>query len=505
MLENFHFIEPLWLLALLPLLPLAWALLRSGGGDNPWRRIVDARLLPILMGGKPRKTSRAAPWLATAGWIIAVLALANPTWQRKPQPVYQTTAATVVVLDLARSMNSRDLAPSRLVRARYKIEDVLARSAEGQTALVVYAGDAFTVSPLTRDAKTIRALLPVLDPSLMPADGSRADLGLLKAGQLLHQAGASSGVVLLIADAVAPDALAASERAAQRLKGDGYRVSVLGVGAEDGATLRNATDAARGDGAGNIAHPRMDVESLRALAQAGGGEYRSISDSGEALGALLRDEQRAQASGAIPADATAQGWKELGPYLSLLLLPLAALAFRRNWLVALVLLAGFALPPKPAQASTWDDLWLRPDQQAAKALAAGDYSKALELATSVDRRGSAEYKRGNYRMALEDFAGAKGADADYNRGNALAKLGQYPEAIAAYEQSLRENPANDDARVNKQAVEALFKVKVSAVRTANYVGKERRRGKFSGFRPDWKKAYVRLKAGEKMPEYVNSL
>ena len=57
----------------------------------------------------------------------------------------------------------------------------------------------------------------------------------------------------------------------------------------------------------------------------------------------------------------------------------------------------------------------------------------------------------------------------------------------------------------KEAVEALFKVKVSTVRTANYAGKERRRGKFTGFRPDWKKAYVRLKAGEKMPEYVNSL
>jgi large subunit ribosomal protein L23 len=57
----------------------------------------------------------------------------------------------------------------------------------------------------------------------------------------------------------------------------------------------------------------------------------------------------------------------------------------------------------------------------------------------------------------------------------------------------------------KQAVEALFKVKVSAVRTANVAGKERRRGKFSGFRPDWKKAYVRLKSGEKMPDYVNNL
>jgi large subunit ribosomal protein L23 len=57
----------------------------------------------------------------------------------------------------------------------------------------------------------------------------------------------------------------------------------------------------------------------------------------------------------------------------------------------------------------------------------------------------------------------------------------------------------------KQAVEALFKVKVRGVRTANMVGKERRRGKFSGYRPDWKKAYVRLKAGEKMPDYVNNL
>jgi large subunit ribosomal protein L23 len=57
----------------------------------------------------------------------------------------------------------------------------------------------------------------------------------------------------------------------------------------------------------------------------------------------------------------------------------------------------------------------------------------------------------------------------------------------------------------KQAVEALFKVKVSAVRTANFLGKERRRGKFTGFRPDWKKAYVRLKSGEKMPDYVNNL
>ena len=57
----------------------------------------------------------------------------------------------------------------------------------------------------------------------------------------------------------------------------------------------------------------------------------------------------------------------------------------------------------------------------------------------------------------------------------------------------------------KQAVQSIFKVKVDAVRTSNFQGKERRRGRFAGYRPDWKKAYVRLKAGEKMPEYAQNL
>src|SRR5260370_12245973 len=57
----------------------------------------------------------------------------------------------------------------------------------------------------------------------------------------------------------------------------------------------------------------------------------------------------------------------------------------------------------------------------------------------------------------------------------------------------------------KEAVQKIFKVKVDSVRTANFQGKERRRGKFAGYRPDWKKAYVKLKSGEKMPEYAANL
>jgi large subunit ribosomal protein L23 len=57
----------------------------------------------------------------------------------------------------------------------------------------------------------------------------------------------------------------------------------------------------------------------------------------------------------------------------------------------------------------------------------------------------------------------------------------------------------------REAVQQVFKVKVDSVRTANFEGKERRRGRYAGYRPDWKKAYVRLKSGEKMPEYAQNL
>ena len=57
----------------------------------------------------------------------------------------------------------------------------------------------------------------------------------------------------------------------------------------------------------------------------------------------------------------------------------------------------------------------------------------------------------------------------------------------------------------REAVQKIFKVRVESVRTANFQGKERRRGKFAGYRPDWKKAYVKLREGEKMPEYAQNL
>lgn len=452
MFGDFHFIQPLWLLALPPLAFLLWWLRHREHGENPWRRIVDSSLLPLLLDERNGKRARLPVRLLAAGWLLAVLALADPTWERQPQPLRQTESARVIVLDLSRSMLARDLKPSRLVRARFKVEDLLAFDEEGQTGLVVFAGDAFSVSPLTRDTETIRAQLKALDPSIMPSQGSRADLGLLKALELLKQAGVDSGQVILIADGVEGDR---ATGAAARLQAAGYTVSVLGIGTDEGAPIPDNRGGRLRDPLGKPVLARLDESALAAVAHAGEGRFTRLSGDSSDIAYLLGN--RPATGEAQPVDQLqAQKWKEQGPLLVLLLLPLAALAFRRGWLLLALLSVGTFIPPRPAMAFGWEDLWQRQDQRAAQALQQGDYEQAEKLADDPARRGSAHYRQGDFENAVRDFGATPGADAAYNRGNALARLGRYRDAISAYDKALETRPGMEDAQANRAAVEALL-------------------------------------------------
>ncbi|MDQ2696524.1 MAG: VWA domain-containing protein, partial [Pseudomonadota bacterium] len=225
MIADFHFLRPLWLLALLPLPLVLWQLRRAAGA-GAWRKVCDPHLLAQLLSDSQGGGRKIPLALLGIGWLLAVLALAGPVWSQYPLPVMQSRDALVIVLDLSRSMLAADLKPSRLVQARFKAADALERRREGQTGLVAFAGDAFAVAPLTTDSATLTALLPVLSPDIMPVQGSRADLGLEKAGELLD----GIGDVLLITDSADAAALAA----ARALRERGVTVSVLGVGTPAG-------------------------------------------------------------------------------------------------------------------------------------------------------------------------------------------------------------------------------------------------------------------------------
>jgi len=461
-LADFHFLRPLALLLVLAV-PLFWLLWRNARTHaGAWRSAVDAHLLPHLLERIDGAAGRGGLWLAAVLWTLASIALAGPAWEREPMPLYRNQAARVLALELAPTMLAQDEKPNRLARARYKLEDILTRSRDYQTALIGYAGDAFVAAPLTDDADTVRNLVDALDPATMPVSGNNTARAISAGVDLIEQAGLHRGEIILLADSSGSGAAAAARRAHDK----GITVSVLGIGNTNGAPVPLAQGDFLKDDGGNVVVARLDEAGLRAVAEAGGGRFATLTADAHDLDGVLADRVDASAradeaggDGSVVQTAESARWRDRGPWLLLLLAPLAVFGFRRGWLV--VFAVALCAPSPRVAAASLADLWQRPDQQAAAALARGDAKQAASVARSPDWRGGAAYRDGDYDSAAADYAKADGADGAYNKGNALAKLGRYDDALAAYDEALKLAPDMADAKANKQAIEEFQKQKQS--------------------------------------------
>lgn len=429
--DALQFARPAWLWALLVLPLLAWIWWRRRRNADAWRAAVDPHLLAHLLEARPDR--RGLPGLLA--WLLAgalaVLALAGPGWREAAVPLdTQGMTPLVIAIDLSTASTASDLPPSRLLQARAKLAQLLAQRGAGQVALVAYADDAFTVAPLTDDARNVALYLDALVPGIMPVDGQRADRAIAHATRLLRQGQALRGDILLVTGDADTAAVAEAGIAARM----GYRVSVLGLGTATGAAYRDA------DGA--LAHARLDAVALRALAVAGDGRYHALSIDDDDLRALgvLTPEATASA-GSAGSDASVRRVLDEGYWLLLPLLALVLLAFRRGSGFACVAVLALlpALLPVPVQA---------------QAPAATPWQRADQVADGRMRAGTSAYRGERYDEALKTWTGLPGADAAYNRGNALARLGRFDDAIAAYDEALSQQPGMADAVANRAAVEA---------------------------------------------------
>jgi Ca-activated chloride channel family protein len=446
---DFHFIRPEWLAAMPVVVVAAVLLARRQLGAGHWRDVIDPALMPHVLSRTPGRGVDWRWWLFGIAGVIAALAMAGPTWQRVDQPVFRAEQALVVALDLSRSMDAQDIAPSRLARARLKILGMLDRRDSGQTALLVYTANAFTVTPLTDDTDTIAALVNSLTTDIMPSRGSYPEVGIRKGQALLEQAGVGYGEVVLVTDSGSSPA---AEKAARDLRDAGFTLSILGVGTREGAPIPRLAGGFVTDNRGKIAVARLEERGLRDLAEAGGGRFAVLSPDDGDIDYLLSGEIRAAATASDDSLLSDQ-WREEGPWLVLLLLPLAALAFRKGWV--LVLLVFIAPLPQPAHASLWDDLWFNKNQQAQKALEAGSPADAAVLFEDTEWRAVARYRAGDYEGSAREFAERGDTRNLYNLGNAMAQHGEYDAAIDAYEEVLEQEPDNEDARYNLDFVRNL--------------------------------------------------
>lgn len=455
--SQFHFLRPEWLL-LIPIACLAsLALWRFGKlSENAWQQSIDPNLLSHLL---VKSTQQSSPlWLIplVLGFIIASLALAGPTWQKTPQPIEKNQDALVILVDLSLSMLSDDIKPNRLERTKLKLQDLLEQRNEGLTGLVAYAGDAHKVIPLTDDTRTITAILPALSPKIMPVPGSNLPAGILAATELLKDSNAHTGRILVVTDGIANNQI---DLVAEQL--EGYTLSILGVGTEQGAPIPLSSGYLK-DKSGAIVIPKLNWRELEAAAQSTQARLARLEFTDIDIKQLLPNTHT-NTSTSIQEERDFDQWQEQGPWLILLLLPIAALSFRRGWLLSLTLVSSlsFFSTPHAAYALSWDDLWSTKNQQGAKALETQDAEAAAKLFEDTQWKGSAAYKAGDYEQAINAFSGIPEPERTpsnhYNLGNALAKAGQLEAALDAYNHVLETQPEHTDAQHNKALIEELLK------------------------------------------------
>ncbi|MGB0361178.1 MAG: VWA domain-containing protein, partial [Endozoicomonas sp.] len=395
--SQFHFLRPLWLVALLPCFGFVWFFKKHQRAKDNWTNIISAELLPWLLEGEDFKPIRWPLSFLLLGWVISCIALSGPTWTKHPVPVSQKQNPLVVAIDLSYMMYAADMQPNRLTRARFKIQDLFNDRKEGLSAIVVYAGSSHTVAPLTGDNRTLNNLTRALSPAIMPMQGNNPLAAVHSAIDLLTQGSNEKGDILLVTGSV-------SEKQANEitslLNNKGIRLFILGVGTEQGAPIPLPDGGYLKDSQGTIVVPQLNASQLQSLASANDGQYRTMSINGSDLSALLSViDNDLLTDNKTVTDRDFDVWYDTGYWLVWLLISFALIGFRRGWLTLLMLLL---LPlSEDSMAIEWKDLWQTKDQQGQEALQAGDATKAAKLFSDKAWQAEALFQSQQYERAAQ--------------------------------------------------------------------------------------------------------
>nr|WP_319552464.1 VWA domain-containing protein [uncultured Vibrio sp.] len=428
---QFHFIRPLWLLALIPMFFLVW--LRWHEESKPsWKDILPVHLREVLTIGEHGWRKQLPLKLLMVNVFIAILICAGPSWQREASPFGEDKASMLVVLDNSDSMLQKDLPPSRLERSKQKVRDLLASRQGGKTGLVVFAGTAHVAMPITQDSAVFDPFLAAIDPEIMPVKGKLAEQALPFIDQQLQ--GLPGASVLLVTDGVNPVTISKYE---EYFADKPYQLLILAAGNPD-----------------IVSNNPMDLDSLQALANKANGRLVEVSVDNADIQQLNRYvERNMQLNG-----ESSMPWKDLGYALSFPIALIMLIWFRKGWLVQWCLIAmvtGSAMVPTDVWAENisikaeepqvvqevtafdkaaqwWWDLWLTPDQQGQRLFNKQEYLAAAKQFSDPLRKGTAYYYASEFELAHSAFLEMQNDPSEdvrdfglYNAASALARQREY--------------------------------------------------------------------------------
>jgi Ca-activated chloride channel homolog len=474
------FAQPLyfWLFALFPL--LAALFFRN---ERQRARLLDQLVAPRLrnrLAGSASVTKRRLRFtLLMLGAAAAVVAMAQPRWGYTWQERKQVGHDVIIAIDVSRSMLANDIAPTRLARTKLAAEDLLAQLRGSRVGLVAFAGVADLATPLTADfgavVQDVRALAPLTGHA---AGGTNIAAAIRIAAVAFGKGESDNRALVIFSDGEELDADGVTE--AESLKGK-VRIFTVGVGSPEGTVIALPGAAGRTEyvktPGGEIVKSRLDEDRLRAIAEAADGFYLPLSGGREQMLRLAKDGITAMSAQEIESQPQRKPIERYQWPLAVSIALLAASMLpgeRRRAAGGLAAALLFALAP-PASAKN----------PGVEAYEQGDYPAAIAaFSRQLERRpdhpglhfglGTAAFKAGDFDKALSAFSKAitstdpaLRAKAEYNLANTLAqrglaakekpaKLQEWRDAIAHYEEALRIEPANENAKFNRDAVRQLI-------------------------------------------------
>ncbi len=442
---QFHFIRPLWLLALFPMFLLLWMRWRQESKPS-WKDVLPTHLRDALTIGDRGWRKQLPLKLLMVTVTIAIIICAGPTWQRQPSPFGEDKAAMLVILDNSHSMLQNDIAPNRLERSKQKVRDLLAQRKGGRTGLVVYAGSAHIAMPLTQDSQVFEPFLAAIIPQIMPQQGKSAQKALPLIERQLHNEPGST--VLLVSDGVSPATITAYK---DYFAKQPYQLLILAAGDPN-----------------MVSDYPLDLNSLEELADVTKGHLVKVTVDNHDIETLNRYiEHNMQLNG-----ESSMPWQDMGYNL---LFPLAIIMlfwFRKGWLVqwcVVIMVSTIGMAPQVMattvsvkatepkaiqQLNIWDkteqwwwDLWLTPQQQGQRLFNQKHYLEAAKHFVDPLRKGTAYYYAAEYKLAHSAFLEMQNDPSqqvrDYGLYNAATALARQREYLAS--RDLLQSLANKDS------------------------------------------------------------
>ena len=470
----FRFEDPIYLyaLVLIPLLAiLRFLLVRQQ--KKRLRKFGDRELVRQLTPDVSRFRPLVKYSLLLTALALLIVMIARPQFGTKINREKRTGIETIIALDVSNSMLAEDVAPSRLDRSKMMVENLVDNFTNDKIGLIVFAGDAFIQLPITSDYVSAKMFLSSISPSMIATQGTDIAKAISMASHSFTQQEGVGKAIIVITDG--EDHEGGALEAAKEAKDKGMRVYILGVGSTKGAPIPTGNGDYMKDNTGQTVMTGLNEQMCREIAQAGGGAYIHVENNSNAQDQLdheLNKLAKKEIESTVYSDYDEQ-FQAVGILVLLLLIieicildvknPLLknVSLFKRNKKVVAILIA--LLVSTTIQAQT-DRLLVR---QGNKQFRAGNYAEAeVSYRKAVEknpRNAQAIFNLGNALLgqrkdsaAVSQFEQAakletnpiRKSQAYHNIGVVCQGQKQFAQAIEAYKESLRNNPADDETRYN---------------------------------------------------------